>query len=223
MKKLLSLAAAAVITSQANAALYDITYSFERDAAVKANPSLFYLYSSELTTALPDEGHTLNSPPSVTANGPAQPIYGTGTLDTTTGEIYLGPINVEMNIPSGSVGYVGREVTWQGSFSGNVYTQSSATATWSAYVCEQGTELSNACVSGAVDTARIDPDGVIFDFVGTGGVGTFFQEDGALPFTQTRYTINIGALASPVPVPAAAWLFGSAVLGLVGVGRKRAK
>jgi hypothetical protein len=34
-------------------------------------------------------------------------------------------------------------------------------------------------------------------------------------------TTMSGYGASPVPVPAAAWLFGSALLGLAGVGRKR--
>jgi hypothetical protein len=29
------------------------------------------------------------------------------------------------------------------------------------------------------------------------------------------------ALTSPVPVPAAAWLFGSGLLGLVGIARRR--
>lgn len=35
---------------------------------------------------------------------------------------------------------------------------------------------------------------------------------------DTTYTFF---LAQPVPIPAAAWLFGSALIGLVGIGRKR--
>lgn len=42
--------------------------------------------------------------------------------------------------------------------------------------------------------------------------------DGTITVTQTY---NFTANASEVPVPAAAWLFGSALVGLVGVGRKR--
>ncbi|MCB1701921.1 MAG: VPLPA-CTERM sorting domain-containing protein [Pseudomonadales bacterium] len=36
------------------------------------------------------------------------------------------------------------------------------------------------------------------------------------------YALRLGDSVSPVPVPAAAWLFGSALLGLAGVKRKKA-
>ncbi len=58
--------------------------------------------------------------------------------------------------------------------------------------------------------------------------GTFFlQGDGSYVLTQVSEggggdTHETWRVASPVPVPAAAWLFGSALLGLVGIGRKRA-
>lgn len=35
------------------------------------------------------------------------------------------------------------------------------------------------------------------------------------------YTATISAAAAPVPLPAAAWLFGSAALGLLGIGRRK--
>lgn len=35
------------------------------------------------------------------------------------------------------------------------------------------------------------------------------------------YTATISAAASPVPIPAAVWLFGSSVLGLLGLGRRK--
>ena len=34
-------------------------------------------------------------------------------------------------------------------------------------------------------------------------------------------TLTIGGLSAPVPVPAAIWLLGSAMLGLVGIGRRK--
>lgn len=40
---------------------------------------------------------------------------------------------------------------------------------------------------------------------------------------QSDYTVLGSANLSPVPVPAAAWLFGTALLGLVGYRRKQAK
>ncbi len=52
---------------------------------------------------------------------------------------------------------------------------------------------------------------------------TFNNAAGALTlFGQTAGVFFEGTV-SPVPVPAAAWLFGSALLGLAGVGRRRAK
>jgi len=41
--------------------------------------------------------------------------------------------------------------------------------------------------------------------------------------SQSDYTVLGSANLSPVPVPAAAWLFGTALLGLVGYRRKQAK
>jgi hypothetical protein len=35
------------------------------------------------------------------------------------------------------------------------------------------------------------------------------------------FTANTGGVAPPVPLPAAAWLFGSGLLGLLGIGRRR--
>lgn len=40
--------------------------------------------------------------------------------------------------------------------------------------------------------------------------------------TEQAYEASVDALAA-VPVPAAAWLFGSALIGLAGIGRKKAK
>ena len=39
----------------------------------------------------------------------------------------------------------------------------------------------------------------------------------------TDWTVAIGEEISEVPVPAAAWLFGSALLGLANIGRRKAK
>jgi len=41
------------------------------------------------------------------------------------------------------------------------------------------------------------------------------------PLTSTFGSINAGQILTPVPVPAAVWLFGSGLLGLVGVARRK--
>jgi hypothetical protein len=47
------------------------------------------------------------------------------------------------------------------------------------------------------------------------------QIDVIIGHTSANQVTSFDAEISPVPVPAAAWLFGSAVVGLVGVGRRK--
>jgi hypothetical protein len=47
--------------------------------------------------------------------------------------------------------------------------------------------------------------------------------DGTSPGTNLAYTATISAAAAPVPVPGAVWLFGSALAGVVGFGRRKLK
>ena len=54
--------------------------------------------------------------------------------------------------------------------------------------------------------------------VSVGNVGS-----GWTPFDGTPYTEVYNVAVTPVPVPAAVWLFGSGVLGLVGVARRRSR
>jgi hypothetical protein len=62
-------------------------------------------------------------------------------------------------------------------------------------------------------TSAIAPDGtaeaqILLIHIATGGSGAIFLDDASLTVSQ-------------VPVPAAAWLFGSALMGLVGLSRRR--
>ena len=59
--------------------------------------------------------------------------------------------------------------------------------------------------------------GVIFTWTGTVVGGTF---DGFPANWRLEGTMSTGGVA-PVPIPAAAWLFGSGLVGLVGVARRR--
>lgn len=176
-----------------------------------------------------------------------QVISGSGWLDTITGQIHLNPTDIEITVVSGSYGYVGWSQTINGSFNGTDFIMSGATVNGGSIVCEDAT--SNGCVSsGGVGSAPaalglaqtytplvLDEDGWVvtpevpvqlipigFDFIGTGGHGQYLHQSNILPaFEITSIDFVIGSEVSQVPVPAAAWLFGSGLLGLVGAARKR--
>jgi len=62
--------------------------------------------------------------------------------------------------------------------------------------------------------------GPIFDDQGTSG--SFIIEVGAGGFTQMFADISSnGSAVSVIPVPAAAWLFGSGLIGLIGIARRK--
>ena len=57
--------------------------------------------------------------------------------------------------------------------------------------------------------------------VSVGNVGTQWGSFAGTPYTEV-YNIEVtGPTPSVIPIPAAAWLFGSALLGLVGVARRK--
>ena len=61
------------------------------------------------------------------------------------------------------------------------------------------------------------------------GIGSTYVVDGAYHvggagFTTVGYTVHLeGTVAAAIPVPAAVWLFGSGLLGLAGVARRKRK
>ena len=58
---------------------------------------------------------------------------------------------------------------------------------------------------------------------GTTGFGSYsFFTGETISFEDNRGGVSLRLTINPVPIPAAAWLFGSALLGLVGVKRKKA-
>jgi hypothetical protein len=56
-------------------------------------------------------------------------------------------------------------------------------------------------------------------------INTFFNGfqylGGSLSYGGTKFIAGVLPSPSPVPVPAALWLFGSGLLGLLGVKRKK--
>lgn len=75
-----------------------------------------------------------------------------------------------------------------------------------------------------IATSTIDTDGSVF--TGDDGIGGSPMDNGPFPdfnanFDFTSVTLDNVIPAPAVPVPAAVWLFGSGLLGLVGVARRR--
>jgi hypothetical protein len=64
--------------------------------------------------------------------------------------------------------------------------------------------------------ASTDPDG-------DGVMGIPMASGGVMPGWSPNFNANLTATPDPVPIPAAVWLFGSGLLGLVGVARRRKK
>ncbi len=61
----------------------------------------------------------------------------------------------------------------------------------------------------------------VFDFC-TAAESVYLAEFGGGFSTASKFWKSSGIAVTTVPVPAAAWLFGSALLGLAGLGRRRA-
>ena len=63
----------------------------------------------------------------------------------------------------------------------------------------------------------------LFGITGNGTKGQFQTYDLGDNLTlSANGTLSVSSATSPVPLPAAVWLFGSGLLGLLGVGRRRA-
>ena len=82
-------------------------------------------------------------------------------------------------------------------------------------------EFVNLSFNGGTLTGTIQglTDGLIATDVWANGVGTFsvvIPDEGVLLAGS-----NIVSAVSPVPVPAAVWLFGTALVGFIGLSRRR--
>jgi hypothetical protein len=204
MKKLNSVLAAsalALVAAQSQAALLDITVT-----------------STNVTT-----GATNGNLVSV-GTGTLDDVTGTATWQTTSiAQTYLGPngtlplaTSAEIvtdntfqftGLNSGILTQVTAGCTEQGVLFAD-YFFATCTANPVGTTSSYGTGIPNFDIS-AIDTAGP----ITFTTSGTAGAGQV-----AL---NASYSIAVTGGPSPVPVPAAAWLFGSALVGLAGIGRKR--
>lgn len=75
--------------------------------------------------------------------------------------------------------------------------------------------------SGAYDLASLGSSQAIYGLTGNNGTGTPQSYILGTATLDTSGNLTITGNAPAVPLPAAVWLFGSGVLGLVGVSRRR--
>jgi hypothetical protein len=149
--------------------------------------------------------------PAVTTYPSGVPTF-TGTLDDSTGAYTLNFANFTAHVDVFSGTYVANIVTV-----GQVYTgtgNSTVTRTVTSATCT-GAKL----ICGAQPTAPISGT---LAFLASGSTisGTLDTAQATQGGTATS-TYSFTGSAPEVPVPAAAWLFGSGLLGLAGAARRR--
>lgn len=160
---------------------------------------------------------TINSPPPQEATGTVTGI-GTATLDdsgiltlytdATTDMVLFG------SVPA--VATLNTTTTYSGTLTGNSLAWTTGTNVLNS--CTPGANGGLICANVTLDTpapAGMDENPMIFDLT-LGGI-TILHDTGSAtaPVTYTLTTM------SAVPVPAAAWLFGSGLIGIAGVARRR--
>ncbi len=145
---------------------------------------------------------------------------GTATLDTTAGVLdILLTDTVTLSFIVTSATYTEHDVV-NGTLTGNSFLWASGTNTSSA--CTGSGIWGSLCQSLVGSTALTPNQNPIAFDLSAGGLTTFTTTrlSGSGQPQTTTYTLTNTTPA--VPVPAAAWLFGSGLLGLAGVARRRA-
>ena len=149
---------------------------------------------------------------------------GVGILDTDTGILTFSLSSTSLT-EFGAVGSgaIATDLDLEIDYS---FDLGAVSGTSTATSCLQnGGLVANACNNVAIGVAS---DAGLTALNGSyAAIGDAFSLDGVTTagggaVTNTAvYSFTVDSAVSEVPVPAAAWLFGSALLGLAGVGRKR--
>lgn len=142
--------------------------------------------------------------------------FGTGTWTLSSTTPFFG---VQWTAHSGTVYDTAGTYTFD-TIQGGVYTVELAAGYTLGHI------LFNWGAVSDIDVVNIwDADGNSIDVDGD-GISGLAMIDGAFMgfnanFSTTGATLEVNPAVSAVPVPAAVWLFGSGLLGLVGVARRK--
>lgn len=129
--------------------------------------------------------------------------FGTDSLGVQSSDTLTYPDN-SPNIISENFTLTTRVLT-----AGTYETDQTAFASIGASLQGKGGTLGGFSLNGATETS------FVADFYNTGGFTSLATPDGV------TWTSDSGVFLSAVPVPAAVWLFGSGLLGLVGIARRK--
>lgn len=153
---------------------------------------------------------------------PGNPNSGTGSASLDGSGI------LSITIPSfhlitllGTDSFTANSVSINGTWDGTTFAASSASAQYTSCVNGPTDGSNNTCSSVILNNP------LAFTASGTatlaGGTLTIISTAAADPDSTTTYAIALtnGQAVPSVPVPAAAWLFGSGLLGLAGTARRR--
>jgi len=172
----------------------------------------------------------------VSGSNSAFATTSTGTTATPVASEPLGTLSVghavtNLQLAYGYLATGGTSNTFGSSTTGSVQTSSTNTY-WAASNAAGGGNFSDTTETFSDPGNGTASSTMILEGLGTNGqsvkLGTFTlvfnQVFGGTPATSATLTFTpTGATLplSPVPLPAAVWLFGSGLLGLVGIGRRR--
>lgn len=150
----------------------------------------------------------------------------TGTLNDVTGELtWTATTLAETSVGGGAIlatsAYITTDTVLQFTSAPDMNGQLGAFQVATTIACtETGAGLAFTTCAAQPPGAVAQTFGIVVQGTPTGFVYSTTGTSGAGAVTLAA-TTTITLEASEIPVPAAAWLFGSALIGLAGIGRKR--
>ena len=210
MKKLLiaTAIAASTIASGANAALTTLNYDVAVASVISGAAGGSATGSGTASIVLDLADLTQNGTFTMTVDttiSNTSPI----TISGVVGSEIVGAFDTQAFLNTGQLNFVGGATS-------TVTSCQDIQSSWLGSVCGNATVGDSAAFAIDAGTFAVANQGALVTFDSTDVRGTAVGNVN----TVNSYTLT-QAPVSEVPVPAAAWLFGSALVGLAGIGRKR--